>query len=110
MIKYTQVKCGSVGMRDDEKMFQIGGWSLVIVLMLSVTLQVAFRTQGRQINRVHREIVHTQQKIAVAEANFASYVRPEILRNSVTSIAPKSEVISFNKAVSINDLKDRNDS
>jgi len=67
-------------MHDDEKMFQIGVWSLGVVLMMTVTLQVAFRTQNRQINRVRREIVQTQQKIAVAEANFASYVRPESLR------------------------------
>ena len=97
-------------MNDDEKMFQIGVWSLGIVLMLSVTLQVAFRTQGRQINRVHREIVTTQQKIAVAEANFASYVRPESLRNLVNGVAPKSEPISFNKSVSVNELKNREDS
>ena len=75
--------------------------------MMTVTLQVAFRTQNRQINRVRREIVQTQQKIAVAEANFASYVRPESLRNLVNGLAPKSETISFNKAVSINDLKNR---
>ena len=94
-------------MQDDEKMFQIGVWSLGVVLLITVTLQVAFRTQNRQINRVHREIVQTQQKIAVAEANFASYVRPEILRNLVVSIVPKSEAISFNKSVSISDLKPR---
>lgn len=94
-------------MHDDDKMFQIGVWSLGIVLLMTVTLQVAFRTQNRQINRVRREIVHTQQKIAVAEANFASYVRPEILRNLVVSIAPKSEAISFNKSIAINDLMAR---
>jgi hypothetical protein len=75
--------------------------------MATVTLQVAFRTQNRQINRVRREIVQTQQKIAVAEANFASYVRPESLRNLVSGVAPKSEAISFNKSVSINELKNR---
>lgn len=94
-------------MHDDDKMFQIGVWSLGIVLLMTVTLQVAFRTQNRQINRVRREIIHTQQKIAVAEANFASYVRPEILRNLVVSIAPKSEAISFNKSIAINDLMAR---
>ena len=94
-------------MHDDDKMFQIGVWSLGIVLLMTVTLQVAFRTQNRQINRVRREIVNTQQKIAVAEANFASYVRPEILRNLVVSIAPKSEAISFNKSIAINDLMAR---
>ena len=94
-------------MHDDEKMFQIGVWTLGVVLLMTVTLQVAFRTQNRQINRVRREIVQTQQKIAVAEVNFASYVRPESLRNLVNGLAPKSETISFNKSVSINDLKNR---
>ena len=92
-------------MQNDEKMFQIGVWSVGVVLLMTVILQVAFRTQNRQLNRVRREIVATQQQIAVAEANFAAYVRPEILRNLVVSIAPKSEVISFNKSVGINDLK-----
>lgn len=94
-------------MQDDEKMFQIGIWSLGVVLMLSVVLQVAFRTQNRQINRVRREIVETQQKIAVAEANFAAYVRPEILRNLVVSINPRSEVISFKKAIAIGELPEK---
>ena len=91
-------------MQDEEKMFQIGGWSLIVVLLATIMLQVGFRTQNRQINRVHREIVKTQQQIAVAEAGFASYVRPEILRNLVTSIEPKSEAISFNKAIDIYSL------
>ena len=86
------------------KMFQIGVWSVGIVLMATVVLQVAFRTQNRQLNRVRREIVETQQQIAVAEANFASYVRPEILRNLVVSIAPRSEVVSFNKSIAINEI------
>ncbi len=94
-------------MKDDEKMIRIGFWSLGLVLLISIVLQVGFRTQNRQINRVRREIVQTQQKIAVAEANFASYVRPEILRNLVVSVAPKSEVVSFNKSVAIADLPNR---
>ena len=72
-----------------------------------MTLQVSCRTQGRQINRVRREIVQTQKQIAVSQANFASYVRPEILRNLVVSLEPKSEVVSFNKAVAISDLPDK---
>ncbi|MBO5662823.1 MAG: hypothetical protein Q4C08_01355, partial [Pseudomonadota bacterium] len=94
-------------MHDDEKMFHIGAWSIGIVMMLSVTLQVGFRTQNRQINRVRRDIVETQQKIAVAEANFASLVRPEVLRNMVVSILPKVEGISFQKSVTIDDLPNR---
>lgn len=92
-------------MNDDEKMFQIGAWALGIVLLLTVVLQVSFRTQNRQINRVRRDIVQTQQKVAVAEANFASFVRPEILRNMVVTISPKAEAISFNKSVLIDELK-----
>lgn len=94
-------------MHDDEKMFHIGAWSIGVVMMLSVTLQVGFRTQSRQINRVHRDIVETQQKIAVAEANFASLVRPEVLRNMVVSILPKVEGIGFQKSVAIDDLPNR---
>ncbi len=91
-------------MQDDEKMLQIGIWAIGGVLMATVVLQVAFRTQNRQINRVRRQIVETQQQIAVAEAGFASLVRPEVLRNMVVSISPKVEVISFNKSVSVNEL------
>jgi len=94
-------------MGEDEKMFQIGIWSLGAVVLLTVGLQVCYRTQNRARNRVRAEIVRTQQEIAVAQANFASYVRPEILRNLVVSIAPKSEVISFHKSVAINELPDK---
>lgn len=92
---------------EDEKMFQIGVWSLGLVLLMTVCLQVCFRTQNRALNRVRRDIVHTQQEYAVTQANFASYVRPEILRNLVTSVSPKVEVISFNKAISVSELQDR---
>ncbi|MEE1111536.1 MAG: hypothetical protein UIH99_04960, partial [Alphaproteobacteria bacterium] len=71
---------------------------------LSVVLQVSYRTQDRQLNRVRRDIVQIQQKVAMAEASFASYVRPEILRNMVVTIAPKSEVVSFQKSVEIDKL------
>jgi hypothetical protein len=91
-------------MRDDEKMFQIGVWTFGIILLVSVVLQVSFRTQHRQINRVHRDIVQTQQKIAVAQASFASYVRPESLRSIVSTIAPKSEVVSFKKSVDVESI------
>lgn len=91
-------------MQNDEKIFQIGVWSVGVVLLMTVILQVAFRTQNRQLNRVRREIVATQQQIAVAEANFAAYVRPEILRNLVVSIVPKSELVSFNKSIAVNEI------
>ncbi len=95
---------GVENMQDDEKMLQFGVWAIGCVLLATVVLQVAFRTQNRQINRVRRQIVETQQQIAVAEAGFASLVRPEVLRNMVVSISPKVEPISFNKSVSVNEL------
>ncbi len=91
-------------MSDDEKMFQIGLWSLGVVLLLASCLQVCYRTQNRVRNRIRAEIVEVQQEYAANQANFASYVRPEILRNLVVSIAPKAEVISFNKSVTIDQL------
>ena len=91
-------------MNEDEKMFQIGLWSLGVVLVMTVALQVVFRTQDRTINRVRADIVKTQQETAVAAANFASYVRPEILRNMVMGIYPRAEVVSFTKSVSIAEL------
>lgn len=92
-------------MGEDEKMFQIGLWALIFVAVLTAVLQVCYRTQDRALNRVRAQIVETQQEIAVVQANFASYVRPEILRNLVISISPQSEAISFHKSVSINELK-----
>lgn len=80
------------------------------MLMLSAILQVCYRTQNRMRNRVRNAIVQTQQDIAIAQADFASFVRPEILRNLVTSVYPESEVISFHKNVSVYDLPDRKES
>lgn len=94
-------------MGEDEKMFQIGLWACILVSVLAAVLQVCYRTQNRSRNRVRAEIVKTQQEIAVAQANFASYVRPEILRNLVVSVYPKTEVISFHKSVAIDDLPNR---
>ena len=94
-------------MNEDEKMFQISLWMVGSVLLLTVGLQVCYRTQDRARARIRTETVRTQQEIAARQANFASYVRPEILRNLVVSVAPKSEVISFQKSVQIDQLQPR---
>lgn len=91
-------------MGESKKMWYIGLWAICLMLMLSAVLQVCYRTQSKLRNRVRSEIVQTQQDIAVAQADFASYVRPEILRNMVTSVYPESEVIGFHKNVSVSDL------
>lgn len=94
-------------MSDDEKMLHIGYWSIGVVFFLTVVLGAMSRTQNREINHIRRSIVKTQQEIALAEAQFASYVRPESLRNMVVTIQPKSEVVSFNKSVAIENLENR---
>lgn len=94
-------------MSADEKMFHIGLWAFGAVLMLTIGLQVCYRTQNRARNRVRADIVRTQQEIAVVTANFSSYIRPEILRNLVVSIYPRTEVISFQKSITISELPDR---
>lgn len=94
-------------MSADEKMFHIGMWAFGAVLVLTIGLQVCYRTQNRARNRIRAQIVQTQQETAALTASFASFVRPEILRNTVVSIYPKSEIISFQKSVSIADLPSR---
>ena len=94
-------------MRESEIMFRVGWISIAVVAMLLSTLQVCYDTQNDERNLVRAAIVDTQQEIAVAQANFASYVRPEILRNLVVSISPDAEVVSFHKSVDINDLPNR---
>ncbi len=94
-------------MNEDEKMFQIGVWALIIMAVLTVILQVCYRTQNRVLNRVRAEIIQTKQNIAVAETDFAAYVRPEILGNAVKLINPKAETVGFQKNISINELPER---
>ena len=94
-------------MNEDEKMFQIGIWSLIIMAVLTVILQVCYRTQNRVLNRVRADIIQTKQAIAVAETDFASYVRPEVLGNAVKIINSKAETVGFQKNISITDIPER---
>ncbi|HOY47474.1 MAG TPA: hypothetical protein PLZ05_02630 [Alphaproteobacteria bacterium] len=89
---------------ESEKMFNWGLGLAMFVLMLTAVLQVCYRTQNRVRAQIHKQIVTTQQDIAIADANFSSYVGNEILRNIVMTVYPKAEVITFNKSVSIKDL------
>ncbi|HIU65556.1 MAG TPA: hypothetical protein IAC63_02865 [Candidatus Enterousia avicola] len=91
-------------MGESKKMLHIGFFAVCLVFMLSAILQVCYRTQNKVRNRVRSAIVQTQQDIALAQADFASYVRPEILRNMVTSVYPKTEVIGYRKHISVYDL------
>ena len=94
-------------MNQDEKMFRIGVIMVIAMVAINVALQVCYRAQNSERKRVRRDIVQTQQDIAVAQAKFASLVRPESLRNLVSGVVPHAEVISFHKSVEIRDLPDR---
>lgn len=94
-------------MNEDVKMFHIGIAMFVAMGVVTMALQVCYRVQNDSRRSVRQKIVQTQKDYAVAQANFASYVRPEILRNLVTSAVPKAEVISFHKSVEIHELPDR---
>jgi hypothetical protein len=92
-------------MNEDEKMFRIGLAMFVLMIIVTVALQVCYRTQNTERKRVRAQIVQTQQEIAVAQANFASQVRPESLRNLVSGVVPRAEAISFSKSVDVQDLQ-----
>ena len=94
-------------MNEDDKMFHIGIIAVIVMSILAVTLQVCNRVQNDARREKRKKIVEVQQDIAVAQANFSAYVRPEILRNLVTNTMPKAEVISFHKSVEIQNLPDR---
>lgn len=91
-------------MNEEDKMFNLGLWVIGFVFLLTAALQVCYRTNDRMRNNVHSKIVKIQQEIAENTTQFSSYVRPEVLRNLVSTVHPKSEVISYNKTISINDL------
>ena len=97
--------CGIYGRSKKNVLYRFLGIVLGIYVVRRIT--VCYRTQNKMRNRVRTSIVQTQQDIAVAQADFASYVRPEILRNLVTSVYPRAEVISFHKHVSVYDLPTR---
>ncbi|HNY25057.1 MAG TPA: hypothetical protein PKJ33_00710 [Alphaproteobacteria bacterium] len=92
-------------MNEDERMFKLGLAMAMSVLMLTAALQVCYRTQNRARTQVNKEIVKTQQDIAIADASFSAYVGNDILRNMVVRVYPRSEPISFNKSVAIEDLQ-----
>lgn len=94
-------------MGESKKMLHIGFIAVCVVFMLSAVLQVCYRTQNRARNRVRTEIVKTQQEIALAKADFAAYVRPEVLRNIVSSVYQDTELIGYRKHVSIYDLPNK---
>ncbi len=94
-------------MNEDEKMFRIGIWAVVIAFVLTVLLQVCYRTQNRVLNHVRHDIVQTKQAIAVAETDFAAYLRPEVLGSIVKMISPGVETVGFQKNIALDDLPER---
>ena len=94
-------------MSEDEKMYHIGIWALCGMLILTIGLQVCYRTQNRTRNHVRAEIVRTQQKIADATTRFEGYKRPEVLRNLVGGVVPNAVAVGYQKSITIDELPDR---
>ena len=94
-------------MSEDEKMYHIGIWALCGMLLLTIGLQVCYRTQNRTRNHVRAEIVRTQQKIADATTRFEGYKRPEVLRNLVGGVVPNAVAVGYQKSIAIDELPDR---
>jgi len=94
-------------MNEDRKMFNIGIWALGVTMFIVVVVQVCYRTQDRVLNRVRADIMKTNQQIAIHETDIAEYVRPEVLRDRVTTNVRKAETIGFHKNITIGELADR---
>ena len=94
-------------MNEDEKMFHVGMWALVIAVIMTVVLQVCYRTQNRVLKTVRAEMVATNRQISVYETKFAEYVLPDSLRGRVTTNIPRAETIGFHKNITIGELADR---
>lgn len=94
-------------MNEDEKMYHIGCWMLGVAVVMTVVLQVCYRTQNRVLNRVRADIITTNQNIAKDETKFAEFVRPEVLRDRVTMNVPRAETIGFQKNITVDELADR---
>lgn len=94
-------------MSEDEKMFHIGVWLCAAAVVLTVVLQVCYRTQNRVLKRVRAGIATTSQQIAVYETQFAAFVRPEVLRDRVTLNNVRAETIGFHKNITIDELPNR---
>lgn len=91
-------------MQDDEKMFNIGWISLVVVVGFVAFLQVCYREQNKNIRNVRNEIENTKHELEIAETKFSTLSSSDSLRNSVTGINPKATVVSFSKTVHIDEI------
>ena len=94
-------------MNEDDKMFRIGIWAIGAVMVMTIMLQVCYRTQNSVLNSVHAEILATSCQIAIDETKFAEYVLPNTLRDRVTTNMPRAETIGFHKNITIDELADR---
>ena len=91
-------------MGEDEKMFQIGVRALIAVALLTVGLQVCYRTQKNALNDIRRETRTTMQNVTVAQTKFESLTRPEFLRSVVVEMNPRAEIVGTKKYISIDDI------
>ena len=94
-------------MNEDEKMFHIGIWALGAAIVVTVLLQLGYRTQSRNLNYVRAKILEINKDIARDETKLEGYKRRDVVRDRVTTIMPRAENIGSQKYITIDELPDK---
>ncbi len=91
-------------MRDDEKMFNLGLFIVLVVICLIIFLQICYRVQNENLAAVRNSLENTRHEYAVAETRFSKLSSGDYLRSSVTGMNPKATTVSFSKTVHIDNI------
>lgn len=91
-------------MHDDEKMFNIGLFMLIGMIVLIMFLQVCYRVQNENLKVVRNSLENVRHDYALAETKFSKLSSGDFLRSSVTGMNPKAETVSFSKTIHIDDI------
>ena len=92
-------------MRDDEKMFNLGLFTMLTVVGLIVFLQVCYRVQNENLAAVRNSLDNTRHEYSLAETRFSKLSSGDYLRSSVTGTNPTVETVSFSKTIHIDNIK-----
>ena len=92
-------------MRDDEKMFNLGLFTMLTVVGLIVFLQVCYRVQNENLAAVRNSLDNTRHEYSLAETRFSKLSSGDYLRSSVTGMNPTAATVSFSKTVHIDSIK-----
>ena len=91
-------------MHDDEKMLNLGKVMAIGMVCLIVFLQVCYREQNKNLQRVRDGMNAVRQEYAIAQTRFSALSSADSLRKSVTKTNPKAEVVSFSKTEYIDNI------